>query len=341
MTVAVLGIDLAKRVFQLHGIDTRGRAVVSLRIGRSRLVETVVQLAPAVIAMEACCGAHHWGRRFRDLGIEVRLIHARFVRPYVKSAKNDARDAEAICEAAQRPHMRFVPIKSIEQQDIQALHRAREQVMRWRTALINHIRGLLLEYGIALPQGPTRFRQEVTIALDDPSAELTPLVIELFHSLVDQLRALEDRLASLDRRVVALCRQNELSRRLAALPGVGPIVATALVASVGDARQFRCGRDLSAWIGLVPRQYSSGGKPKLLGIGGQGNRYLRKQLIQGARSVLMHLAGKTDRRSQWLEALRDRRGFNRAAVALANKTARVAWVLMARGETYRMARAEH
>ena len=210
MTVAVLGIDLAKRVFQLHGIDTRGRAVVSRRIGRSRLVETVVQLAPAVIAMEACCGAHHWGRRFRDLGIEVRLIHARFVRPYVKSAKNDARDAEAICEAAQRPHMRFVPIKSIEQQDIQALHRAREQVMRWRTALINHTRGLL-EYGIALPQGPTRFRQEVTIALDDPSAELTPLVIELFHSLVDQLRALEDRLASLDRRVVALCRQNELS----------------------------------------------------------------------------------------------------------------------------------
>ena len=174
MTVAVLGIDLAKRVFQLHGIDTRGRAVVSRRIGRSRLVETVVQLAPAVIAMEACCGAHHWGRRFRDLGIEVRLIHARFVRPYVKSAKNDARDAEAICEAAQRPHMRFVPIKSIEQQDIQALHRAREQVMRWRTALINHIRGLLLEYGIALPQGPTRFRQEVTIALDAPSAELTP-----------------------------------------------------------------------------------------------------------------------------------------------------------------------
>jgi transposase len=337
MTVAVLGIDLAKRVFQLHGIDPHGRVVVSRRVSRDKLVETVVQLAPEMVAMEACCGAHHWGRRFQGLGIDVRLIHAKFVRPYVKSAKNDARDAEAICEAAQRPHMRFVPIKSIEQQDIQALHRAREQMMRWRTALINQTRGLLLEYGIALPQGPARFRQEVTIALDDASAELTPFVIELFQCLVDQLRALEDRLANLDRRVVALCRQNELCRRLAELPGVGPIVATALVASVGDARQFRCGRDLSAWIGLVPRQYSSGGKPRLLGIGGQGNRYLRKQLIQGARSVLMHLAGKTDRRTQWLRAVLDRRGFNRAAVALANKTARIAWVLMARGETYRVA----
>jgi transposase len=322
MTVAVLGIDVAKRVFQLHGIDAHGRVVVSRRVSRDKLVETVLQLATQLVAMEACCGAHHWGRRFRGLGIDVRLIHAKFVRPYVKSAKNDARDAEAICEAAQRPHMRFVPIKSIEQQDIQALHRAREQMMRWRTALINHTRGLLLECGIALPQGPVRFRQEVTIALDDASAELTPFVIELFHCLLDQLRALEDRLANLDRRVVALCRQNELCRRLAELPGVGPIVATALVASVGDARQFRCGRNLSAWIGLVPRQYSSGGK--LLGIGGQGNRFLRKQLIQGARSVLMRLAGKTDRRTQWLGAVLDRRGFNRAAVALANKTARIA-----------------
>lgn len=337
MTVTVLGIDLAKRVFQLHGIDAHGRVLVSRRVSRGKLVETVVQLAPEMVAMEACCGAHHWGRRFRELGIEVRLIHAKFVRPYVKSAKNDARDAEAICEAAQRPHMRFVPIKSIEQQDVQALHRAREQVMRWRTALINHARGLLLEYGIALPQGPARFRQEVIIALDDPAAGLTPFAIELFHSLVDQLRALEDRLAKLDRRIVAVCRQNDLCRRLAELPGVGPIVATALVASVGDAHRFRCGRDLSAWIGLVPRQYSSGGKPKLLGIGGRGNPYLRKQLIQGARAVVMHLAAKTDRRSQWLGAVRDRRGFNRAAVALANKTARIAWVLMARGETYRTA----
>jgi transposase len=267
----------------------------------------------------------------------VRLIHARFVRPYVKSAKNDARDAEAICEAALRPHMRFVPIKSPEQQDIQALHRAREHLVRGRTALINQTRGLLTEYGIVLPKGAWRFRREVAAILDEPSAALTPLAAELFCHLLDQLRELEARLATLDRQLVALCRQSEVCRRLAALPGVGPIIATALVAGVGDARQFRCGRDLAAWIGLVPRQHSSGGRPKLLGIGAGGNGYLRKQLIHGARAVLLHLGAKGDRRGHWLKALIERRGVNRAVVALANKTARIAWVLLARGETYRAA----
>ena len=267
----------------------------------------------------------------------MRLIHARFVRPYVKGAKNDARDAEAICEAALRPHMRFVPLKGQEQLDIQALHRAREQLVRWRTALINQTRGLLAEYGVVLPQGAWRFRREVAAVLDAPSSELTALATELFRSRLDQLRELEARLATLDRRLVALCRGSEVCRRLAALPGVGPIIATALVAAVGDARQCRCGRDLAAWIGLVPRQHSSGGRPKLLGIGAGGNHYLRKQLIQGARAVLLHLGGKGDRRSHWLRALVERRGVNRAVVALANKTARIAWVLLARGETYRAA----
>jgi transposase len=335
MNIAVLGIDLAKHVFQLHGVDAHGRAVVSKRVSRAKLAETVVQLAPRVVAMEACCGAHYWGRRFRDLGLEVRLIHARFVRPYVKAAKNDARDAEAICEAALRPHMRFVPLKSPEQQDLQALHRAREQLVCWRTALINQTRGLLAEYGIVLPKGAWRFRRDAAAALDAP--ELTALAAELFRNLLDQLRELEARLAALDRRLVALCRQSEACRRLAALPGVGPIIATALVAGVGDARQFRCGRDLAAWIGLVPRQYSSGGRPKLLGIGAGGNGYLRKQLIHGARAVLLHLGGKDDRRSQWLKALIERRGVNRAVVALANKTARIAWALLARGEAYQPA----
>jgi transposase len=237
---------LAKRAFQLHGTDNHGRAVVSRRVSGGKLVETIVQLAPEVVAMKTSCGATVGGRRFPELGIEVRLIHAKFIRPGVKSAKNYALDAAAICEAVQRPHMRFVPIKSIEQQDIQALHRAREQVMRWRTALINHIRGLLLQYGVAVPQGPARFRQEVTLTLDDPSTEPPPLAFELFRRLMSQLRALEDWLTILDRRIVALCRYNELYRRLAALPGVGPIIATALVGSVGDARQFRCDRDLSA-----------------------------------------------------------------------------------------------
>jgi transposase len=337
MMVAVVGIDLAKRVFQLHGVDARGRPVVSKRVSRARLAEAVVQLAPRVVAMEACCGAHYWGRRFRDLGLEVRLIHAKFVRPYVKSAKNDARDAEAICEAALRPHMRFVPIKSPEQLDIQALHRVREQLVRWRTALINQTRGLLAEHGIVLPQGAWRLRSDVVAVLDDPASELTALAAELFRGLLQQLRELEHRIATLDRHIVQLCRASEVCRRLAALPGVGPIVATALVASVGDGRQFRRGRDLAAWIGLVPRQHSTGGRPKLLGIGAGGNHYLRKQLIQGARSVLPHLGSKDDGRSRWLRGVLDRRGSNRAAVALANKTARIAWVLMARGEVYRAA----
>ena len=255
MTVAILGIDLAKHVFQLHGVDAHGRAVVRKRVGRAKLVETVVQLAPRAVAMEACCGARYRGRRFRDLGLEVRLIHAKFVRPFVKSAKNDARDAEAICEAALRPHMRFVPLKSREQLDIQALHRVRDQLVRWRTRLINQTRGLLAERGIVLPQGTWRFRKEISQVLDDPAGELTTLAVELFRGLLDELRELEGRIATLDPRTVQLCRASEACRRLAALPGVGPIVATALVAGIGDARQFRCGRDLAAWIGLVPRQH--------------------------------------------------------------------------------------
>jgi transposase len=233
--------------------------------------------------------------------------------------------------------MRFVPLKSREQLDVQALHRVRERLVRWRTMLVNQARGLLAEHGIVLPQGAWRFRKEAAAVLDDPASELTVLAVELFRGLLDQLRELEERITTLDRRIVQICRASELCRRLAALPGVGPIIATALAASVGDARQFHCGRDLAAWIGLVPRQHSSGGRPRLLGIGGGGNHYLRKQLIQGARSVLPHLGAKDDARSRWLRGVLDRRGSNRAAVALASKTARIAWVLMARGEACRAA----
>jgi transposase len=337
MQIEVLGIDLAKQVFQLHAVDARGRALSSRRVGRAKLVETVVRLAPRIVAMEACSGAHHWARTFRGLGMEVRLLHAKFVRAYVKSAKNDTHDAEAICEAAMRPHMRFVVVKSLEQQDLQSLHRSREQLVGWRTALINQLRGLLAEYGIVLPQGARRFFREVTAALDEPSGCVTALARELFTDLIAQLRDLHDRIQVLDRRLVALCRQSESARRLACLPGIGPIVATALVASVGDGKQFRNGRELAAWVGLVPRQHSSGGKPRLLGISRSANRYLRKQMVHGARGVMRWLKGKEDPRSRWLLALWERRGFNRAVVAQANKTARMAWVILARGEAYRPA----
>jgi transposase len=337
MQIEVLGIDLAKQVFQLHAVDARGRALSSRRVGRAKLVETVVRLAPRIVAMEACSGAHHWARTFRGLGMEVRLLHAKFVRAYVKSAKNDTHDAEAICEAAMRPHMRFVVVKSLEQQDLQSLHRSREQLVGWRTALINQLRGLLAEYGIVLPQGARRFSREVTAALDEPSGCVTALARELFTDLIAQLRDLHDRIQVLDRRLVALCRQSESARRLACLPGIGPIVATALVASVGDGKQFRNGRELAAWVGLVPRQHSSGGKPRLLGISRSANRYLRKQMVHGARGVMRWLKGKEDPRSRWLLALWERRGFNRAVVAQANKTARMAWVILARGEAYRPA----
>jgi transposase len=289
MQIEVLGIDLAKQVFQLHAVDARGRALTSRRVGRAKLVETVVRLAPRIVAMEACSGAHHWARTFRGLGMEVRLLHAKFVRAYVKSAKNDTHDAEAICEAAMRPHMRFVVVKSLEQQDLQSLHRSREQWVGWRTALINQLRGLLAEYGIVLPQGARRFSREVTAALDEPSGCVTALARELFTDLIAQLRDLNDRIQGLDRRLVALCRQSESARRLACLPGIGPIVATALVASVGDGKQFRNGRELAAWVGLVPRQHSSGGKPRLLGISRSANRYLRKQMVHGARGVMRWL----------------------------------------------------
>jgi transposase len=253
----------------------------------------------------------------------------------VRGAKNDAVDAEAIFEAASRPTMRFVPVKTAAQQDLQALHRVRQRLIGQRTALINQTRGLLAEYGIVLPKGPARLAAEGPGAV--AGAALSDLAAELFAALFDQLRELEARIDALDERLVAICREDAASRRLAALPGVGPVIATALVASVDDGRHFRSGRELAAWIGLVPRQHTTGGKPKLGGIGRQANHYLRRQMIHGARSIAFRMAGRDDARSKWLRALVARRGFNRAVVALANKTARIAWALLTRRETYRAA----
>lgn len=277
MSFALVAIDLGKSSFHLHGVDCDG-AVLSRKVTRSKLFTAVCGLAPTRVALEACPGVHHWGRRFQDAGIRVVLIHPCFVRPFVHGAKSDAVDAEAIFEAASRPTMRFVPVKTTEQQDLQALHRIRERLVCQRTALINQTRGLLAEYGIVLPKGPARLAAEGPEAV--AGAALSDLAREVFAALFGQLRDLEARIQALDERVVAICRENEACRRLAALPGVGSVVATALVASVDDGRHFASGRQLAAWIGLVPRQHTTGGKPKLGGIGRQANHYLRRSLAR-------------------------------------------------------------
>jgi transposase len=334
MSLELLTIDLGKRSFHIHGVDGNG-AIVSGKVSRAKLWETVAGLAPKTIAMEACASAHYWGRSFLAAGRTVRLINPRFVKPFVKGSKNDAADAEAIYEAAVRPTMRFVPVKSVEQQDLQTLHRVRQRIINTRTSLINHMRGLLAEYGVVLPQGPWRLAAQAPEAI--AAAELSDLTRGLFNDLLDQLADLDRRLKKLDEQLSAICRSNAACRRLAKLPGVGPVIATALVSAVEDGRCFRSGRELAAWIGLTPRQYTTGGKPRLGGIGRRANHYLRRQMIHGARSVMFRLSRYEDRRSLWLKALVARRGFNRALVALANKTARIAWVLLARKEEYRAA----
>lgn len=331
MSLELLAIDLGKRSFHCHGIDSDG-VILSRKVSRAKLLETIKELAPKAVAMEACASAHFWGRRLLADGRRVLLINPWFVKPFVKGSKNDAADAEGIYEAALRPTMRFVPVKSTEQQDLQSLHRARERVVCARTALINHMRGLLGEYGVILPQGAWRFLKQAQDAI--AAAELSELTRDLFGDLLVELRALDLQLDKLDQQLVRICRTNEACRRLSKLPGVGPVIATALVAAVDDGRHFRSGRELAAWIGLVPRQYTTGGKPRLGGIGRRANHYLRRQMIHGARAVMFRLTKHEDRRSQWLKGLAARRGFNRAIVALANKTARIAWAVLTRKEDY-------
>jgi transposase len=331
MALELLAIDLGKQSFHLYGVDSDG-VILSRKVSRTKLAEAVDGIAPATVAMEACASAHYWARCWVATDRKVRLINPRFVKPFVKGSKNDAVDAEAIFEAAMRPTMRFVPVKSTDQQDLQSLHRARDRLICQRTALINHTRGLLAEYGIVLPQGPWRFAVQAPAAISD--AELSDLARTIFRELLDQLDDLDCRIKKLDKITVTLCRTNEACRRLTKLPGVGPIVATAIVAAVDQGRQFRSGREMAAWIGLVPRQYTTGGKPRLGGIGRRANHCLRRQLIHGARAVVTRLAKHEDRRSIWLKALVARRGFNRTVVALANKTARIAWAVLNRNEEY-------
>ena len=335
--VAYVGIDLSKSVFQLHGVDRHGHAVLRRRLRRGELAAFMARLPGCVVGLEACGGAHYWARVFGRQGHTVRLIAPQFVKPYVKGNKNDLNDAEAICEAVSRPHMRFVPSKSIEQQDVQALHRVRSRLIGARTALVNQIRGLLAEYGIVLPTCIGQVRRGLPGVIEGAQAELSVAGGQLFRSLYEHLADLDRRVTELDDAVQRLYRSNPVCQRVAAVEGVGPLVATAIVSAIGDGRAFKNGRQLSAWLGLVPKQDSSGGKTRLLGISKRGDPYLRTLLVHGARSVVYRSKAKTDSRSQWIADKQRRLGTNRACVALANKNARIIWSLVANDCTYRRA----
>jgi len=330
-------VDLAKNVFEVTGRNREGRTVFERRLGREKVRGFISELAPTVIGMEACGGAHHWGRVFREMGHEVRLVSPQFVKPYVKSNKNDRADSEAICEAVTRPHMRFVAVKSLGQQDVLSVHRVRERLMKNRTALCNEIRGLLAEYGLVVAQGVSVLRRTLPRLLEEAENGLTDRMRELIADLGEELKDLEERITHYDTKIEVEVRTSEVCQRLKKVPGVGSLTASAMVASVGNANVFKNGREFSASLGLVPRQHSTGGKDRLLGISKRGDKYLRRLLVHGARAVLRHLGSKEDPRSVWLRKLEARRGHNRACVALANKNARILWALMARGEAYRKA----
>lgn len=332
--VMVLGIDLAKRSFQLHGVDHRGEVVLRKQLNRSKLAAFMAQLPACTVGMEACGGAHHWSRVFKSYGHTVRMMAPQFVKPYVKSNKNDAVDAEAICEAVQRPSMRFVPMKSIEQQDLQSLHRIRSQVVARRTAQSNQIRGLLLEYGITIPQGIRYVRTQVPAILEAADNGLSGLFRELLHELYEELVYLDERVQRLEGKLSHLCEQNEDCQRLRSIQGIGVLSATALVAAIGDIEAFRSGRELAAWIGLVPKQHSTGGKSTLMGISKRGDAYLRTLLIHGGRTVVRVAHKYRTRHCRWVSDVEQRRGKNIAAVAVANKNARIAWALLNRKTSY-------
>ncbi|VVE47487.1 IS110 family transposase [Pandoraea soli] len=334
MAISFLGIDVAKNVFQLHGVDASGKITLRRRVARSQLMEVILRLTPCTIGMEACGSAHHWAREFAKLGHAVRLISPQFVKPFVKGNKTDSNDAEAICEALQRPSMRFVPVKSIEQQDVQSLHRARSRLVNNRTGLVSQMRGILAERGIVFAQSITRARREIPTIVADTSNALTPLAREMLSDLIDQLRELDGRIAGFDKRIDAVFKASETCQRIAKIEGVGPKTATAIVAAVSDPKDFKNGRHFSAWLGLVPRQCSSGDKTRLQGISKRGDRHLRTLLIHGARAVLRTAPTKQDRKHAWALALQERRGANRAIVAMANKMARTIWAVLASGQPY-------
>lgn len=337
MTTVRLGIDIAKNIFQLHGVDAQEQTTLRKRVKRNRLLHELSKLSPCLIGMEACASSHYWARAIKALGHEVKLMAAHFVCPYRKNEKNDGNDAEAICEAVGRPTMRFVDIKTVDQQAIITLHRVRSLLVSERTALVNQIRGTLAEYGLVMPSGIDRLRKMLPDTLEDAENALCTLVRAVVAEQRERLQLFDERIRDYDRQIQTLANANEATRRLCAIEGVGALTATAIVARIGDGNTFRNGRQFAAWLGLVPRQRSSGHKQRLRRITKRGDVYLRKLLIHGARSVLRVTATRTDRKSRCAEQLKARCGYNKAAVALAAKQARIIWAMVSRGEAYRPA----
>src|SRR5450631_3278124 len=335
MKITTVGIDLAKNLFQVHAVDERGKGVLRKQLRRNQVLTVLVKLEPCLIGMEACGSAHYWARKLTALGHTVKLIAAQFVKPYVKTNKNDVADAEAICEAVGRPNMRFVPIKSIEQQAILSVHRVRQGFVKARTAQANQIRGLLGEFGLVIPQGIINVAKRVPEILEDASNELPVPFRHLIDRLIKHLKELDRQVKEFEQEIIAWHRSSELSRKLEKIPGIGPLAASALVASIADARSFKNGRQVSAWLGLVPRQSSSGGKPTLLGMSKRGDAYLRTLLIHGARSAILAANNKVDNTEGWLTNLLKRRHPNIAAVALANKNVRTVWAMLAHGREFK------
>ena len=343
MEFTTISLEIAKRVFQAHGLDEAGKAVLRRKLGRAEVLGFFKGVAPCLVGIEACGTAHHWAREIRALGHEVRLMPASYVKPYVKRGKTDAADAEAICEAVTRPTMRFVPIKSAEQQAVLMLHRTRELLVRQRTMLVNALRGHveprgspeMAELGIVAPLGIARVADLLVVLMDENEARLPTLAKLALRGLAAELDAVDKRVGDIEAAIVEWHKDNEASRRLATIPGIGPITASAIVATITDPTQFQSARQLAAWIGLVPRQNSSGGKQRQGGISKQGDRTLRRLLVLGATAVIRHARSKTTADTAWLRGVLERRPARLASVAQANKTARIVWAVLVRGGSYR------
>lgn len=335
MTITTIGLDLAKSIFQVHGIDVDGEVIVRRRLRRSQMFEFFANLEPCLIGMEACGTAHFWARELGALGHEVKVIPPSYVKAYVRRGKNDAVDAAAICEAVTRPAMRFVPIKSEEQQAALMLHKSRDLLVRQQTMLINALRAHMAELGMVAPQGRARINDLIEVIEDGEEESIPALAKAALKPLVLQLRAGEEAISALDHEIGVWHKSDEASLRLATIPGVGVLTATAISATIGDPLYFKSGREFSAWLGLVPRQNSSGGKDRLGHISRQGNRYIRRLMVIGATSMLRYAKARTGPGADWVNSLLERRPPRLVTVAMANKTARIAWALLAHKETYR------